>query len=119
MFSRVTKIYDKRGGFDFEIVHFPFLDGDVPRSAYFGVYVFQLVRFTGASGYVAGFYTRSGLLTQKLLKQGYRYHGLRKTFFRNFIDDTMVWFLNSGLDLGLSCTWGFRSLISMVAWCVG
>ena len=27
-----TKIYDKRDGFDFDIVNFPFLDGDVPRS---------------------------------------------------------------------------------------
>ena len=27
-----TKIYDKRHYFDFDIVNFPFLDGDVPRS---------------------------------------------------------------------------------------
>ena len=27
-----TKIYDKRDDFDFEIVNFPFLEGDVPRS---------------------------------------------------------------------------------------
>ena len=27
-----TKIYNKRDDFDFEIVHFFFLDGDVPRS---------------------------------------------------------------------------------------
>ena len=26
-----TKIYDKIDDFDFEIVNFPFLDGDVPR----------------------------------------------------------------------------------------
>ena len=26
-----TKIYDNRYDFDFEIVNFPFLDGDVPR----------------------------------------------------------------------------------------
>ena len=26
-----TKIYDKRDDFDFEIVNFPFLDGEVPR----------------------------------------------------------------------------------------
>ena len=26
-----SKIYDKRGDFDFDIVNFPFLDGDVPR----------------------------------------------------------------------------------------
>ena len=32
-----TKIYDKRDDFDFEIFSFPFLDGDVPRSTYYGV----------------------------------------------------------------------------------
>ena len=34
-----TKIYDKRDDFDFEIVNFPFLDGDVPRSTSYGVYL--------------------------------------------------------------------------------
>ena len=33
-----TKIYDKRDEFDFEIVYFTFLDGDVPRSTSYGVY---------------------------------------------------------------------------------
>ena len=27
-----SKVYDKRDDFNFEIVNFPFLDGDVPRS---------------------------------------------------------------------------------------
>ena len=40
-----TKIYDKRVDFDFEIVNFPFLDGDVPRSTSYGVYISQLIRF--------------------------------------------------------------------------
>ena len=84
-----TKIYDKRDDFDFEIVNFPFLDGDVPRSTSYGVYISQLIRFARASSYVADFNTRNKLLTQKLLKQGYRYHKLRKTF-QNFIDDTMI-----------------------------
>ena len=75
-----TKIYDKRDDFDFEIVNFPFLDGDVPRSTSYGVYISQLIRFARASSYVADFNTRNKLLTQKLLKQGYRYHKLRKTF---------------------------------------
>ena len=35
-----TKIYDKRDYFDFDIVNFPFLDGDVPRSASYGVFSF-------------------------------------------------------------------------------
>ena len=34
-----TKIYDKRDDFDFDIVNFPFLDGDVPRRTSNGVYL--------------------------------------------------------------------------------
>ena len=74
------KTYDKHDNFDFEIVNFPFIDGDVPRSTSYGVYIAQLIRFASASSYVADFNTHNKLLTQKLLKQGYRYHKLRKTF---------------------------------------
>ena len=38
-----SKIYDKRDDFDFDIVNFPFLDGDVPRRASYGVYISQLI----------------------------------------------------------------------------
>ena len=38
-----SKIYDKRDDFDFDIVNFPFLDGDVPRRDSYGVYISQLV----------------------------------------------------------------------------
>ena len=67
-----TKIYDKRD--DFDIVNFPFLDGDVPRSASYGVYISQV------SSHVDDFNTRNKVLTAKLLRQGYRYHKLRKAF---------------------------------------
>ena len=40
-----SKIYDKRDDFNFEIVNFPFLDGDVPRSHSYGIYISQLIRF--------------------------------------------------------------------------
>ena len=77
-----TKIYDKRDDFDFKIVNFPILDGDVPRSISYGVYISILIRFARASSYVADFNTRNKLLTQKLLKQSYWYHKLRKTFLK-------------------------------------
>ena len=32
-----SKIYDKRDDFDFDMVNFPFLDGDVPRSTFYWV----------------------------------------------------------------------------------
>ena len=37
-----TKIYDKRDEFDFDIVNFPFLDGEVPRRTSYGVYISQI-----------------------------------------------------------------------------
>ena len=73
------KMYDKRDNFDFDIVNFPFLDYDVPRSSY-GVYISQLIRFARASIYVTDFNTRYNLLTQNFFKQGYQFHKLRKTF---------------------------------------
>ena len=79
-----TKIYDKRDDFDFEIVNFSFLDGDVPRSTSYGVYISQLIRFARASSYITDFNTRNKLLTQNLLKQGYRYHKLRKIFSKSY-----------------------------------
>ena len=75
-----SKIHDKRDVFDFEIVNCPFVDGDVPRSTSYGVYISQLIRFARASSYITYLNTCNKLLTQKLLKQGYWYHKLCKTF---------------------------------------
>ena len=84
-----SKIYYKRNDFDFDIVHFPFLDGDVPRRPSCGVYISQLIRFARVCSHVDDFNTRNKCLTAKLLKQGYRYHKLRKAFFLSSIADTM------------------------------
>ena len=79
-----TKIYDKRDDFDFNIVNFPFLDGDIPYSPSYGVYISQLIRFARVSSHLADFNTRNKSLTAKLLHQGYRYHKLRKAFSKFF-----------------------------------
>ena len=75
-----TKIYDKRDEFDFEIVNFPFLDGDVPRRTSYGVYISQLIRFARASSNLSDLNYRNKALTAKLLRQGYRYFKFRKAF---------------------------------------
>ena len=56
------------------------MDGDVPRRASYGVYIFQLIRFARVCNQVTDFNARNKCLTTKLLQQGYRYHKLRKTF---------------------------------------
>ena len=75
-----SKIYDKRDDFDFDIVNFPYLDGDDPRRASFGVYISQLIRFAIVCNHVADFNARNKCLTAKLPLKGYRYHKIRKTF---------------------------------------
>ena len=65
---------------DFDIVNFPFLDGDVPCRPSYGVYISQLIRFARVCSHVDDFNTRNKCLTAKLLKQVYRYHKFRKAF---------------------------------------
>ena len=75
-----SKTYDKRDDFNLEIVNFPFLDGDVPRSPSFGVYISQLIRFARVCSNVDDFNNRNLFLTAKLFKQSYRYHKICKVF---------------------------------------
>ena len=77
-----SKIYDKGNDFDFDIVNFPFLDCNVPRSTSYGVYVSQLNRFARMSSHVADFNVR--IINFERLSP-------------NFIAGTMNWFLNSML----------------------
>ena len=81
------KIYDKRDDYNFDNVNFTFLDVDVPQRPSYGVYMvymvyiyLELIRFARASSHVTDFNNRNKFLTAKLLKQGYRYHKLRKAF---------------------------------------
>ena len=74
--------YDKRDDFAFEIANFPFLDGDVPRSTSYGVYISQLIRVARVSSHVTDFNTRNKLLTHKNSTKP----------FLNFIDNTILWF---------------------------
>ena len=108
-----TKIYDKRDDFDFEIVNFPFLDGGVPRSTSYGVFISQLIRFARPSSYITDFNTRNKLLTQKLLKQGYRYHKLCNTFskfYRRYYD------LISKFQVGLKSQLQQRTFRTWILW---
>ena len=53
---------------------------EVPRRPSYGVYISHLIRFARVFSHVDDFNDRNKCLTAKLLKQGYRYHKLRKVF---------------------------------------
>ena len=90
-----SKISDKRD--DFDIVNFPFLDGDVPRSTSYGVYISQLIRFARVSSHVVDFNPRNKSLTANFSNRAIGIINFAR-LSPNFFADTMNWFLNSVLD---------------------
>ena len=79
-------------------VNFPFIDGGVPRTISYDVYITQLIRFARVSSHLTDFSARNKSLTAKLLQQRYRHQTLRKVFILNFIVDTLNWVLNIKSD---------------------
>ena len=111
-----TKIYDKRDDLDFDLSNFPFQDGDVPRSTSCGIYISQLIRFARVASHDDDFNTRNKVLTAKLLRKGYGYHQIRKTFsnfYRRHFDIYNVglktFFLQSFQNLNFMATWCMNS----------
>ena len=97
-----SKIYDKWDVFNFEIVNFPFLDDDVPRSPFYSIYISQLIGFARVCSNVDDFNNRNLFLTAKLIKQGYRYHIIRKVFSK---------FYHRHSELIVKCNIGLKTLL--------
>ena len=74
------KINDKRDDFDFDIVNFPVWMVTFPFLSHTGFTFLNLFGLPECLVIVADFNARNENLTLKLLRQGYRYHKLRKTF---------------------------------------
>ena len=49
-------------------MNFPFLDGDVPRSTSYGVYISQLIRFARVSSHIDDFNIPYNVSTAKQLR---------------------------------------------------
>ena len=54
-----TAVYDKRDGFSFHIVNFPYMDSNIPSKPAYGVYISQLVRI----GHICDNYMCTRVLT--------------------------------------------------------
>ena len=107
-----SKSYDKRDDFNIEIVNFPFLDGDVPRTPSYSVYISQLIRFARVCSNVDDFNNRNLFLTIKLLEQGYRYHKIRKafsTFYHRCLHSEL--FVKYNIGLKLFCNKAYQNYI--------
>ena len=59
------KLYNKRDDFDFDVMNFPFLEGDVFRSTSYGVNIAQLILLARVSNRADDFNTRNKVFTTK------------------------------------------------------
>ena len=80
-----TTFYDKRDSFHFHIVNFPNMSSNIPSKPAYGVYVSQLVRIGRICSGYEQFCERHYKLTQKLIKQGFRYAELCKAFRKSHL----------------------------------
>ena len=68
----VTKLYDKRKDFNFDIVNFPYLCGNIPKKQSYGVFTSQMIRYSRVCSKYENFVEECRSLVRKLLKQGYK-----------------------------------------------
>ena len=84
-------LYDKRNDYSFNVISYPYLDGNVPNNLSYGVFVSQLVRFAKINTLVEGFYHNVKCLVNKLHKQGFNLAALRKKFFKFYHTKLNIW----------------------------
>lgn len=100
-----TKIFDKRDAFDFPIVNFPTLTGNIPDMSAYGVFVGEVVRYARACTYYEDFRTRTLALVTKLKTQFYTDSLLKRTW-RKFCDSHILLIQKYGhVVLNLHNTW--------------
>jgi hypothetical protein len=73
-----TKIYDKRDAFNFDIVNYPDISGNIPEGAAYGVCIGQILRIAKNTSQLDDFIERSKLLIQKLKNKSYNPDILKK-----------------------------------------
>jgi hypothetical protein len=84
-----TSIYDKRDVFDFPIVNYPTLTGNIPLRSSYGIFIGEAVRYARACSYYEDFKIRVSMLVKKLLKQFYT-ERLLKITWKKFLDSHIL-----------------------------
>lgn len=93
--------YDKRDDFDFHIVNFPNLTGNIPSTSSYGVYISQLVRVCDINLTLKGFFKDVTKMTNRLIQQGFKKNLLRKKYLK-FCDDYIYKWSKYNFDISNS-----------------
>ena len=78
----VCSIFDKRDGFDFNIVNFLDLSGNIATAPAYGTYISQLIRCSWACHINDNFSSQHSMLEEGLFNQGFSVENLMRTFYK-------------------------------------
>ena len=78
----VCSIFDKRDAFDFHIVNFPDLSGNIPTAPAYGTNISQLIRYSRACHNYDNFSSRHSMHAERLFSQGFSARKLMRTFYK-------------------------------------
>ena len=96
----ITKIFDKRDQFKFDIISYPDLTGNIPENPAYGVCIGQVIRIGRNTTLAHDFVSRVRTLMKKLHRKGYNKHKLHKTVmkcFQRYVDIPKKYDMNSGI----------------------
>lgn len=106
-------LYDKRDNFNFPIVNFPNLSGNIPTGQSYGVFMSQLNRYAKICQFYKDFKYRVALLVKKLLSQNFKLEKLQYTFTK-FLSKHEILILKYGNQLQTELSLIISSTISQV-----
>ena len=91
-------LYDKRKDYEFDVISYPFLDGNIPKNLSYGVFISQLTRFANVNTTVEDFYSNISDLVNKLENHGFNKSSLRKKFVKYYHSRMNNW-CKFGVDI--------------------
>jgi hypothetical protein len=77
-----TSIFDKRDAFDFKIINYPTLTGNIPLKSSYGVFICEAVRYARACSHFTDFKARILILIKKLKTQFFSDKLLKKAYLK-------------------------------------
>ena len=94
----IYKSYDKRNNFNFKIINYPNLHGNIPTNPAYGVFTSQLIRYTHINMDITDFKNDIKKLVEKLIHQGYN-KNILITKFRHFSRRYIHKWAHFGIDI--------------------
>ena len=84
-------MFDKRDDYKFKVFSYPYLDGNIPETLSYGIFISQLIRFCSINSTFIGFHKDVKSLVVKLCKQGFKLAALRNRFYKFYKCKINLW----------------------------